>query len=197
MSGDPKRAGRLNRINTTILSLLALLLFGLGAYGLARGYGAFGDGRRTDPILGDDVRTFVSRNANWFWPVAAAASLLVAWLGLRWLIAQIHSPAVSRLRVQADGPGSTEIEASSATDALAADIGAYPGVRGARARMADAHSSPEVDLTLDVDDDADLADLRRRVDEHALPRFRAALDLPKLPVRVHLRLAGEADRSVR
>jgi len=193
---SPAKASTVDRVNTTVLSILALVLLGIGAYGLARGYGAFGDDRRTASVLSDDVRDFVSRNTNWFWPVAAAASLLVAWLGLRWLMAQIHRPAVSRLRVQADGPGATEVVASGAAAALAADIGAYPGVRGVRAHMADAHPSPEVDITLDVDDDADLADLRRRVDEHALARFKSALDLPELPTRVHLRLAGEAHRSV-
>jgi hypothetical protein len=32
-----------DRLNALVLTLLALILIGVGAYGLARGYGAFGD----------------------------------------------------------------------------------------------------------------------------------------------------------
>ena len=188
---------RPDRLNSTVLSLLALLLIGLGAYGLARGYGAFGDNRADDPVLSDEVRDFVSRNADWFWPVAAVVSLLVAWLGLRWLVAQIHSPTVSRLPVRADGPGRTELMASGATNALAEDIETYPGVRSARARITDDDPSPEVDITVDVHDDADAVDVRRRIEEHAIPRFKAALELQELRTRGHLRLAERAGRSVR
>lgn len=188
---------RPDRLNTTVLSLLALVLLGVGGYGLARGYGAFGDSPAADPVLTDDVRAYVSRNANWFWPLAAVASVIVAWLGLRWLLAQIHAPGVSRLSVRADGPGRTELVASGATAALARDIEGYPGVRAAKARMVDDHPSPEVDLTVDVAEDADVAALRRRVEEHALPRFQGALQLTEVRPRLHLRLAEPAPRTVR
>ena len=188
---------RPDRLNSTVLSLLALLLIGLGGYGLARGYEAFGADRAMDPVLGREMRDFVSRNSDWFWPVAAAVSLLIAWLGLRWLVAQIQSPTVSRLPVRADGPGRTELVASGATSALAHDIETYPGVRSARARITDDDPSPEVDITVDVHDDADVVDVRRRIEEHALPRFTSALELQELRSQVHVRLAERAGRSVR
>lgn len=186
-----------DRLNSTVLTLLALLLLGIGAYGLARGYGAFGDTRAADPVLDDDVRDFVSRNANWFWPLAAAASLLVAWLGLRWLLAQISTPTVGRLPVRADGPGHTELVTSGATAALARDIEDYPGVRAARARLVSDHPAPEVEVTVDVHDDADVPGVRRQIEEHALARFRGALELQELRSQVHVRLADRAGRTVR
>ncbi|HEV2760548.1 MAG TPA: hypothetical protein VGV86_13365 [Acidimicrobiales bacterium] len=186
-----------DRLNSTVLTLLALVLLAVGGYGLARGYGAFGDARAADPVLDDDVRDFVSRNADWFWPLAAVTSLLVAWLGLRWLLAQISTPTVSRLPVRADGPGHTELIASGATGALARDIGEYPGVRSARARLVSDHPSPEVELTVDVHDDADVPAIRRRIEEHALARFRGALELQELRSQVHVRLAERAGRTVR
>ena len=186
-----------DRLNSTVLTLLALVLLAVGGYGLARGYGAFGDAQAADPILGDDVRDFVSRNANWFWPLAAVLSLLVAWLGLRWLLAQFSTPAVSRLPVRADGPGHTELVASGATAALARDIEDYPGVRSARARLVSDHPSPEVEVTVDVHDDADVPGIRRRIEEHALARFRSALELQELRSQVHVRLAERAGRTVR
>ncbi len=186
-----------DRLNTAVLTVLALLLLGAGAYGLARGYGAFGEVQAADPVLGDEVRDFVSRNGNWFWPVAAVASIVVAWLGLRWLLAQISQPSVSRLPVRADGPGRTELLASGATAALARDIEEYSGVRSARARMIADHPSPEVEITVDVHDDADVPALRRRIEEHALPRFRSALELDVVRSRLHVRLAERAGRTVR
>lgn len=186
-----------DRLNSTLLTFLALALVGAGAYGLARGYGAFGDARATDPVLGDDVREFVSRNADWFWPLAAVVSLLVAWLGLRWLLAQIATPAVAHLPVRADGPGRTELSSSGATAALARDIEGYDGVRGARARLVSDHPSPEVEVTVDVHDDADVPAVRRRIEEHALTRFQSALELQELRSKVHVRLAERAVRTVR
>ena len=187
----------IDRLNATVLTLLALALLAAGGYGLARGYGAFGEARADDPVLGDELRDLVSRNANWFWPVAAGVSILLAWLGLRWLLAQFTAPTVSRLPVPAEGPGRTELVAAGATSALARDIGDYPGVRAARARMVSDHPSPEVEITVDVHDDADVPAVRRRIEEHALPRFKAALELQDLRSRLHVRLAEPAARTVR
>ncbi len=188
---------RTDRLNAAVLTLLAVLLLAAGGYGLARGYGAFGEDRAADPVLGDGLRDFVSRNANWLWPVAAVVALLVAWMALRWLLAQISTPVVHRLPVRADGPGRTELSTSGATSALAADIGGYGGVRSVRARMIGDDPSPEVEITVDVHDDADVPALRRRIEEHALSRFRQALELQELRSQVHVRLAEPAGRQVR
>jgi len=184
-----------DRLNSTVLTLLGLVLVGIGMYGLARGYGAFGDARAADPVLDDGVRDSVSRNSNWFWPFTAVVSLLLSWLGLRWLLAQIATPVVHHLPVRADGPGHTELSASGATAALAADIETYNGVRAARARLV-GDLPPEVEVTVDVHDDTDVASVRRRIEEHALARFQHALELGDLRARVHVRLAERAGRTV-
>ena len=186
-----------DRLNSTVLTLLGLLLVGAGAYGLARGYDAFGERRASDPVLGDTVRDFVGRNDDWFWPLAAAVSLLVAYLGFRWLLAQVRTPTVARLRVSADAAlGTTDVSAPGAAAALAGDVGEYPGVRSARARLLSDGASPEIDLTVDLHDDGDVADVRRRIDEHALPRLAEALEVGGLRPTVHLRLAEPAGRAV-
>ena len=186
-----------DRLNAVVLTILALGLLGVGTYGLARGYGAFGDARAAHPVLTDGVRDFVSRNRDWFWPLAAVLSLLVSWLGLRWLLAQLRTTAVGHLAVPADGPGRTELLGSGATSALARDIEEYPGVRSASARLIGDHPVPEVSITVDVHDDADIAAVRRQIEEHALVRFRGALELAKLRSQIHFRLAERAGRSVR
>jgi hypothetical protein len=186
-----------DRLNTAVLTLIALMLLGVGAYGLARGYGAFGDGRAADPVLTEDTRDFVSRNSDWVWPLAAAVSLLLGWLGLRWLLAQLSTATVGHLPVRADGPGHTELLGSGATSALARDIEEYPGVRRASARLVGDHPVPEVEVTVDIHDDGDVAEVRRRIEEHALVRFRSALELTRLRSQIHIRLAERAGRSVR
>jgi hypothetical protein len=186
-----------DRLNSLVLPLLGLLLLGAGGYGLARGYGAFGDDRASEPVLGQPARDYVSRNANWFWPLAAVASLAVAWLGLRWLLAQVRNTGVSNLHVRSDGAGTTELHAAGAAAALARDVEDYAGVRWARARFVSDGSTPEVDVTAEVHDDADLVAMRKRIDEHALPRLRSALELGDVRPRVHLRLGEPARRTVR
>lgn len=187
-----------DRLNATVLTLVGLLLLGGGAYGLARGYDAFGERQAAGPVLGDTVRDFVTGNDDWFWPLAAAVSLLVAWLGFRWLVAQVHAPSVSRLPVASDAErGSTELSAPAAGAALAGDIEDYPGVRSVMARVVGDGDEPAVDVTVDVHDDADVPAIRARIEEHALPRLASALEVRHLRARLHLRLAEAAGRRVR
>lgn len=186
-----------DRLNAAVLSLLGVVLIAAGAYGLARGYGAFGDARATDPVMTEGPRDFVSRNTDWFWPLAAALSLLLAWLGLRWLLAQLGTPTVGHLPVRADGPGHTELLSNGATAALARDVEDYAGVRSASARLIGDDPIPEVAVHVDVHEDADVGAVRRQIEEHALVRFRSALELTTLHSQIHVRLAERAGRSVR
>ncbi len=191
MTGDPDRS------NAVVLSLLGVALLAAGGYGLARGYGAFGDAQAAEPVLGEEVRDFVGRNPDWFWPLVAAVSLLLAWLAFRWLVAQLRTPGVSGLRLRDETDGFTYVFASGAANALAHEIEDYPGVTWARVRLVTDGARPEIEVTAEVDDSAEPAALRRRIDEHAFARFRQALDLGDLSPQIHLRLGGPADRTLR
>ena len=187
-----------DRLNSAVLTAVGLLLVAAGAYGLARGYDALGERQASDPVLGHTVRDFVARNDDWFWPAAAALSLVIAYLGFRWLLAQVHAPAVSRLLVASDAErGSTEVAAPGAAAALAGDIEDYAGVRSARARVVSDGAEPTIDVTVDLHDDTDVAAVRTRIEEHALPRFASALGAARVRARVHLRLAEPAGRTVK
>jgi hypothetical protein len=48
-----------------------------------------------------------------------------------------------------------------------------------------------------VHDDADVPAVRRQIEEHALARFRSALELTQLRSTVHVRLTERAGRTVR
>lgn len=194
-----RRSDPPDRLNRTLLSILGLLLLAAGAYGLLRGGGAFGRDQAEDPLLLEGIRDFVSDNAGWFWPVVALLSLIIAYLAYRWLRAHVRSgPSVTHIEVPGEtGLGWTRVRASGAADALAADIRRYPGVSSATARVVTDGGQPEIELGVDVHDDADVGEVRRRIEQHALPRLRSALEVDDVLARVRLSMVGPAERSVR
>ena len=195
VTGASNGADRVNRIG---LSLLGLILVGAGSYGLARSWGAFGDGSASDPLLLDSWRGFVVRQESWFWPAAVAVSLLVGLLGLRWLRGQLAAatPDAIDLTHREDG-GTTTVRPAGAAQALAGDVEGYRGVNRASARLAGDPAAPDVDLRVEIADDCNLPALRSRIDDEALARFRQALELDTLDVNVEFRLAAPAGRRVR
>lgn len=187
-----------DRLNRWMLTVLSLVLLVAGAYGLARGWEAFGTEAAEDPILLEPVRDFVARNDNWFWAVVFLVCVVVAYIALRWLRAQFRSPRLTEIEVATDGSqGSTRLRAAGASQALAADIEEYREVSSASARLVDDGPRPEVDLRVDVHDDADVPAVRTRIEEHALRRFCQALEVPDVDATLYLRLTGPAQRVVR
>ena len=185
-------------LNRGLLTVLALVLMLAGGYGLARGYEAFGAEAAEEPVLTDSLRDWVARNENWFWAVAFVLAAVVAYLGLRWLLTQLHSPRLAEIDLTGDGSrGTTRLRAGGATQALANDIESYFGVSSASARMTEDGERPEVLVRVDVNDDVDVPALRSRIEEHALPRFCQALEVPDVEARIKLQLVGAAGRVVR
>ena len=187
-----------DRVNRTALTFVGLLLAGIGAYGLARGWGAFGDRAASDPLLPDSWREFVSRNDDWFWPAAALGSLVVGLLGLRWLQAQLAAatPQTLDLTHHGDG-GTTVVRPAGAARALAGEIETYPAVTQATARLTGDGEAPEVDLRVEVSDECNLSRLRTRIDDEALTHLEQALELDGVTAKVEFRLAGPASRQLR
>lgn len=187
-----------DQLNRWLLTLLALVLLGAGGYGLARGYEAFGAAAAAEPILLESVREFVARNRNLFWACAFAVCLILALMALFWLRAQFRAPKLSELDLSdEESQGATRLRAAGASQALADDIESYLGVTSASARLLDDGDRPEVDLRVEVNDDADVAALRHKIDEHAIRRFCQALEVSDVEARLYLRLAGPAPRLVR
>ena len=187
-----------DRLNRGARVVLSLVLLGAGGYGLARGYDAFGAEAGEEAVLVEPVRDFVGRNENIFWAVVFVICLIVALIAVRWILAQFRSPKLTELDLTEDGsPGTTHVRASGASQALATDIEDYFGVSSASARLVQDGERPEVDLRVDVNDDADVPALRDRIEEHALPRFCQALEVSDVDARLHLRLIGPTQRVVR
>ncbi|WUI01062.1 alkaline shock response membrane anchor protein AmaP [Spirillospora sp. NBC_00431] len=181
-----RRSAHLNR---TGLALLGAVLAGAGGAGLARGLGAFGDERASGPVLTGEVRRFAAEH-TWFWPAVAAAAVVLALLGLAWLLAQGRSGKLTGLALEPDtGTGATRLSAKAVTDALEHEIGTYPGVLRARARLVGSSAHPELRLNVEYGHPAEPADLRRRIEDEGVPRLCTALERDSVPTMVRLRLA--------
>jgi hypothetical protein len=199
----PNRPAALNR---SLLSLVGLILLLGGAFVLAAGLGLLPS--RLGPVtLPGRAASLLPAGltlpwwASWATVVVAA---VVALLCLRWLVAQLsRRPATQTWRLtrhraatgETEQPaGTTRMDAAAAAAAVAADVESYTGVDRASAVLSGDRSHPELHLTVATTDDADVRDLRHRIDTHALPRLRQALELDSLPAELLLRV-GVATRS--
>ncbi len=188
VTGPSTGADRRNRAG---LLLLGLVLLGMGAYGLARGWGAFGAGAASDPLLVDAWRRAFTRNSTWAWPAVAAVALVLALLGMRWLRAQLAPATFQRVDLaHREEGGVTMVRPAGAARALAGDIEAYRGVAGASARVTGEPEAPEIDLRVDVVEGCNVPALRSRIEQEALARFQRALELDAVEANVEFRLTA-------
>lgn len=186
-------------LNRTVFTLLGILLIAAGAYGVARGYGAFGSTQAQGPLLTGGITDFFGRIDDWFWPLVALVALIIAYLAYRWLKAQLTpSPSVSELDLTRDpAEGRTTLRASGLTSALSDDIERDPAVRSARVRMVEDGRRPEVDVDVDVSEDAKLSEVRRRIETDALQRFSSALETDSITGHLRIGLSrSEGGRSL-
>lgn len=173
-------------VNRTGLLLLGTVLAVAGGAGFARGVGAFGDARSSSPVLTGEARRFADEN-SWFWPAVAAAAVVLALLGLAWLLMQLRSGRSRGFMLEPDAEASrTRVEAGAITGALEAEIGEYPGVRTVRARLISSSKGSELRLKVAYGSAADPAELRRRIQDEAIPRLCAALERESIPTVVRL-----------
>ena len=188
---------RLDALNRTVLTIVALLLAAAGLYGLLRGEGAFGDTASDEPLLWDDLRRFVNDNAGWFWLVVAIVALVVAWLAWRWLRVQLlPTPSLDHLPVGSAEEGSTNLSASAVSDAVQRDLEASPDVSAARVRLVGDPDELALDIRATVAAGADQERVRRQIEDEVLHRAAEALEKPDLGSTVHLRLGEARQRAV-
>lgn len=177
-------SARVNGVNRTLLALLGLVLLAAGGLGLAYSFGAFGTGQR--PVLPQPVRDY-ARDQGWFWWAVAGACLLLALLGLWWLLAQLRTDRVSRLDLTTDDrDGLTTVHAGAVTDAVETEVAGLRGVAGASASLIERRGR-RLTLSVDLAEYADIAEVRQAIEDRVVAHARQALDDPDLLVDVELR----------
>jgi hypothetical protein len=175
-----------NATNRTGLVLVGLLLAAAGVLGLVLSYGGFGAEQTGRPVLPVAWRERLAADPWWWW-VLAGVALLVALLGLSWLLAQLRTDRVGRLELPPGGrDGRTVLHAGALCDAVAADARTVAGVGGASARLS-GERRHRLQLIVDLTDRADVAEVWRDLSEQTVPRARRVAGDPGLPIDVELR----------
>jgi hypothetical protein len=180
------RADTPNRI---VLAVVGLLLVAAAGAGLAAGQGVWGPEVARQPLL-DPALQDVAERHTWLWGAIAVTGLLVAGSACRWLAVQLHTGRIRVLDLESDPrTGTTTMPASALTDAVAAEISGYRGVRRVTARAIGTAARPRVVLHVDLADRASLGEVRRRVADEAIAHLRTALRDDGLPVQLELAVA--------
>ena len=180
-----RRTGRGNRIALLLIGL-ALLLG--GAAGLLRGLNVWprGLGAHHALIIDQPTRHWVA-DQPWFWPTAAAVSVLVFLLALWWLAAQGRTRALRRVALEPDPRrGATYLPARAVTSAIENDLAASSYLRHSKAALTGTTSSPRLALGVTMAADADPAEAVGRIGQ-AVRRLREALEDDSLNATVRIR----------
>lgn len=179
--------GTTARLDRFLLTLIALLLTALGVLGLLAGFGVFGSRLRNQPVLDNVVSRYLGDNGAWLWPVIALVALLLGYLALRWVIAQLRLTGVGNIELEPGGStGRTDVVGVAITSVVREEINSYRGVASSSARLTGDARDPHLQLRVQLDSRADVASLRQRIETGAIAHAREALDLPELPVRLDL-----------
>jgi hypothetical protein len=186
----------LDRVNRVLLLLVGLVLLAAGAAAASTALGAFGESVTDRAVLDGETDRYI-RDHSWIWWALAGLCFLLAILALRWLVAQLTSHRVRRVVLQHDrSEGHTVVRSSALSSAVEDDVEAFHGVRRARLELFGEQTAPAARLVVDVEDRADLSELRERIAHEAVPSLRRCLDSPSLPVHALLRLRGGAANRV-
>lgn len=193
----PNRPATLNR---SLLTLAGLLLLLAGAYPLLRRLGVL-----ATPVVGpaqnsDDTLLPAGVTVPGWVPWLVIAGAVIVGLGcLRWLLAQTGRRATSTTwHLSGDpGRGHTDLDADIAAAAIAEEITGYPGVTTATATITGQRAQPELHLRVTIEDHTPVSELRKRIDTHALPRLRHALERASLPTEILIRAGATPVSSAR
>lgn len=180
--------------NRVVLAVVGLVLLAGGAFVLARSWSALPGLPAAQPVLSRAQRGYAAGH-DWFWYVVAAFAVLVALLAVLWLLSQGRSGAVRRLHLDSGGSGRTGMTAGALTQAVRDEVGDFPDVHRAGARLLRPVGAPRLRLRLVIDDRCDWPALRERLRAEGIAHLAAALELDRLPAAVRLRVA--ANRSDR
>lgn len=177
-----------DRTNRTVLTVFGLLVLLAGAAGMAASVGAFGTAFSRRTLFSNHVSAYIGQHGTWVWAAAAFICLLIALAALRWILALLVSTdRAGDLTVPGSrDQGTTKVQPTALTGALAGEITTYHGVDTAKGRVIGDETNPQIVLTITATPTADLPTLRHRLETEALPHARQALGNPALPIQLDL-----------
>jgi hypothetical protein len=179
--------GTADAVNRSAVVLLGLLLLAAGVLGLVLGLGGFGSAFVDDPILPEQWASYAATHA-WVWWAIVALALLVALVGLRWLLAQLRTDRVNRLDLSGDPrQGHTIVHAAAVAEAVQSETNRIPGVARSAAHLEGAPRH-RLHLGVDLTDRADLVQVRDVLENQVVGHARQALGSDGMPVHIELRL---------
>ncbi len=187
-------------LNRTWLAVIGvfLLLGGLGA--TAVGTDLLASVTSSGPAKGD--RLIGAGAAAVFAGTGAVVgvllvALVIALLGLGWLIAQVpRTNAASVFRLEDDAmTGLTSVSPSVLTDAVSAQLATLPGVTAADAVLRGTADQPELTVRLTANDRTDVPALLRRVRTGPVGDLATAMGAPLTRLAIQVDISAERRSS--
>lgn len=182
-----------DRLNRGLLALVGLLLLALGTAGLLLGRGGGG----ADAVVSPWLRGWARDRQAPLLVALAALGLLLLWLGLTWILAQLpKGRPVSQVRLgPTEHATGVEVSARALADAVAADVRHLSGVVDATARVVGEHPLA-LDLDVALEEGTDLTAVNRAIADRPRRNLLDALELTEVDLRVRLQLARPPARRV-
>jgi hypothetical protein len=185
------RTDRNNRVGLLLLGLLLLLA---GAAAIATGLGLFGSSVADQPVVTSTTTNFLSDYGVWVAIALIILGVILALIGLRWLISQLRVERLGEMHLERDrSHGVTRMSPRVLTDALCAEVQQIRGVESASAHMGRHPDDPELNLTVGVSNSADVAAVRREVEGTALAHAREALGRDRLRTILKLEASSKSE----
>lgn len=170
------------------VALIGLVLLALGVLVTLLSLGVFGSARAGRPLIDPIALDALRAQALVAQIVALVVGLLLLVLGLRGVVRSLSPEPRPDLVLEHGRDTAISISSSAAADALGAQAGAVPGVSRARVRVVGTEAAPALRVTAWLDEDADVREVCRRLDEEVIGRARTSFGLSAVPVALRLEL---------
>ncbi|ABS05934.1 hypothetical protein [Kineococcus radiotolerans] len=178
-------------VDRLVAVLLGLLLVAGGVAGLAWWTGDLAPGTSLDTAPVADVT-----GAGWFPAACGGLAVVLALLGLWWLLAHVPRRGAGQVALPGSGPrGALRVEGDAPAKAAAQVLGAVPGVRSAGGRLVQDRGRLVAELSATLEPRADLAEVAAAAGE-VRGQLLEVLSRPDVVGRVRLGVA-RADRGSR
>jgi hypothetical protein len=186
------------RTNRVMLLVLALLLIAVGAAAGAASIGVFGTATRHSPLIANPTGRFIGAHGGWLWPAAAVAAVILVLLALRWLLALLFSTdrAGDLPIIPGGSAGRTTLAPRALAEAVAEEVESYRGVNSVQTRLIGDPANPQLVVTAALEETADFASLRQRIETNALAHARTAVGNPSLAAQLHLTVTTKSSTRV-